>query len=223
MARAPVMQVTHTPYIGLIYLGRMELSATAKVILGMLAARPRSGYEIKQLVDSSARFFWAASYGQIYPELKRLEDAGLITGSDASHGARQRTVHKLTAKGKRAARDWIATEPQVFELRDEGLLELFFAGSIEPARTPEIARERATQAADTAAQLRSLQVIKGHGQAEGPEHSPDAGSLTVLRYGIEMNEWAAAWFERAADDLERQIAGRDARARDSDPFSVGHG
>ena len=55
----------------------MELSATAKVILGMLAARPRSGYEIKQLVDNSARFFWAASYGQIYPELNRLEDAAL--------------------------------------------------------------------------------------------------------------------------------------------------
>jgi PadR family transcriptional regulator AphA len=186
----------------------MELSATGKVILGMLAARPRSGYEIKQLVDNSARFFWAASYGQIYPELKRLEDAGLITGSDASHGARQRTVHKLTAKGKHAAREWILGEPQVFELRDEGLLELFFAGSIEPARTPEIARERAAKAAGTAAELRSLeQLIEQHGQAGGPEHSPDAGSLTVLRYGIEMNEWAAEWFERAADDLEREIAG----------------
>jgi DNA-binding PadR family transcriptional regulator len=196
----------------------MELSATGKVILGMLAARPRSGYEIKQLVDNSARFFWAASYGQIYPELKRLEDAGLIAGSDASHGARQRTVHKLTAKGKRAAREWIAHKPQVFELRDEGLLELFFAGSIEPSRTPEIARERATQAAGTAAQLRSLeQLIEQKGQAEGPEHSPDAGSLTVLRYGIEMNEWAAEWFERAADDLERE-SGKGARAR---PVSAG--
>ena len=79
----------------------MEPSATAKVILGMLAARPRSGYEIKQLVDNSARFFWAASYGQIYPELKRLKDAGLVAGSDASQGARQRTVYKLTAKGRR--------------------------------------------------------------------------------------------------------------------------
>ena len=187
----------------------MELSATGKVVLGMLAARPRSGYEIKQLVDNSARFFWAASYGQIYPELKRLQDAGLIAGADASRGARQRTVYKLTAKGKRAAREWIAREPEVFELRDEGLLKLFFAGSIEPARTAEIARERAAQAAATAAQLRSLE-SEVHGTDAGDEYSPDSGSLTVLRYGIEMNEWMAQWFERAADDLERQTRAKAA-------------
>jgi DNA-binding PadR family transcriptional regulator len=182
----------------------MELSATGKVILGMLAARPRSGYEIKQLVDSSARFFWAASYGQIYPELKRLEEDGLISGNDSAQGARQRTVYKLTAAGRRAAREWIDGPPQVFELRDEGLLELFFAGSIEPGRAPEIARERAAKAAASAAELRSLEEqIEQKGEQEGPDNEPDAGSLTVLRYGIEMNEWAAAWFERAADKLER--------------------
>ena len=42
---------------------------------------PKSGYEIKGLVDRSTRFFWAASYGQIYPELRRLSDAGLIEGT----------------------------------------------------------------------------------------------------------------------------------------------
>jgi PadR family transcriptional regulator, regulatory protein AphA len=182
----------------------MELSATAKVILGMLAARPRSGYEIKTLVDSSARFFWAASYGQIYPELKRMKNAGLITGADASKGARQRTVYKLTAKGRRAAREWIDGPPQVFETRDEGLLELFFAGSINPARTAEIARERAAMARAKAQALRSVQAqVDDPSVQEGPEASPDAGSLTVLRYGIEQSEWAAKWFERAAEDLER--------------------
>jgi PadR family transcriptional regulator AphA len=182
----------------------MELNATAKVILGMLAARPRSGYEIKTLVDSSARFFWAASYGQIYPELKRLEDAGLITGADASQGARQRTVYKLTAKGKRAAREWIEHRPEVFELRDEGLLELFFAGSIDPSRTAEIARERAAKAARTAGELRGVEEQIEEKRTEGDEFSPDQGSLTVLRYGIEMNEWAAEWFERAAEQLEKE-------------------
>jgi DNA-binding PadR family transcriptional regulator len=192
----------------------MEPSATAKVILGMLAARPRSGYEIKQLVDSSARFFWAASYGQIYPELKRLEDAGLVAGSDASQGARQRTVYKLTGKGKRAAREWINSEPQVFELRDEGLLELFFAGSIEPSRTAEIARERAEKAASTAAQLTELEgMVKRLERDGGPDYSADAGSRAVLRYGIEMNEWAAEWFERAARDLERETAATGAAGR----------
>jgi DNA-binding PadR family transcriptional regulator len=43
----------------------MELSATAYVILGMLAWRPMSGYDVKAIVDKSTRHFWAASYGQI--------------------------------------------------------------------------------------------------------------------------------------------------------------
>ncbi len=181
----------------------MELSATGKVILGMLAARPRSGYEIKQLVDNTARFFWAASYGQIYPELKRLEKEGLISGSDSANGKRQRTVYKLTAAGKRAAREWIDRPPEVFETRDEGLLELFFAGSIDPGRTAAIARERAARAAASAAELRAIQdQLEEKGRHEGPDHEPDAGSMTVLRYGIEMNEWVAEWFERAAEDLE---------------------
>lgn len=192
----------------------MELSATAKVILGMLAARPRSGYEIKQLVDQSARFFWAASYGQIYPELKRLEQAGLVTGSEASQGARQRTIYRLTPEGKRAAREWIEQAPQTLELRDEGLLGLFFAGSINPARSPEIARERAAIAREKAAELRAIQeMVDGPAENGAPEGEPDAGSLTVLRYGIEMSEWTAEWFERAAEELEREVAGEPRAAR----------
>ena len=192
----------------------MELSATAKVILGMLAARPRSGYEIKQLVDSSARFFWTASYGQIYPELKKLETAGLIAGDDTSTGARQRTTFKLTADGKRAAREWIGTPPEVLEIRDEGLLKLFFAGSINSKRAAEIARERAAISRGKAAQLRAIEAATDDAGRpnEGPEAEPDAGSLTVLRYGIEMSEWAADFFERAASELDHERSGAVAAA-----------
>jgi DNA-binding PadR family transcriptional regulator len=185
----------------------MELSATAKVILGMLASQPRSGYEIKQLVDGSARFFWAASYGQIYPELKKLEEAGLVTGADSSQGARQRTTFKLTAAGRRAARDWIDSPPEVLEMRDEGLLKLFFAGSIDPERAAQVARERAAISRAKAAELRAIsEQIEETGAPAGPEAVPDDGSLAVLRYGIEMSDWTAGWFERAAEDLEKQTA-----------------
>jgi DNA-binding PadR family transcriptional regulator len=178
------------------------------VILGMLAARPRSGYEIKQLVDSSARFFWAASYGQIYPELKRLESAGLIAGDDSSQGARQRTTFRLTAAGRHALREWIERPAEVLEMRDEGLLKLFFAGSIDPKRAAEVARERAAISRAKADQLRAIwDAVEEAGQPEGVASEPDVGSLTVLRYGIEMSEWTAEWFERAAEDLERDEAG----------------
>ena len=78
----------------------MELSATAYVILGMVSREARSGYEIKALVDGTTRFFWAASYGQIYPELKRLAAAGLIEGVDAPRGERKRTVYAITPRAK---------------------------------------------------------------------------------------------------------------------------
>ena len=68
----PLCDQDHTPrYIGAIYIGLVELSPTAKVILGTLRMRPRSGYEIKGFIDKSTRFFYSAGFGSIYPELKR--------------------------------------------------------------------------------------------------------------------------------------------------------
>ena len=83
--------------------GYMEVSSTGYVILGMLGKGPMSGYEIKALVDRSTRFFWAASYGQIYPELRRLAAAGLIEGEARPTGGRKRTVYHLTGTGRQEA------------------------------------------------------------------------------------------------------------------------
>ena len=49
-------------------------SAVTPVVLGMLWHGPLSGYDIKRAVERSTASFWRASYGQLYPELKRLAD-----------------------------------------------------------------------------------------------------------------------------------------------------
>ena len=61
-----------------------SLSPTARVILGFLFLGEETGYDIKQVTDRSTRYFWGASYGQIYPELRRLEAAGLVRSRQSS-------------------------------------------------------------------------------------------------------------------------------------------
>ena len=78
-----------------------SLSPTARVILGLLNFEPRTGYDIKRVTDRSTRFFWGASYGQIYPELRRLEAAGLVE-------QRRRKLAALRDEGMHHVPPWIA-------------------------------------------------------------------------------------------------------------------
>src|SRR2546421_2560446 len=99
-----------------------DLNPTARVILGMIAVGQRTGYDIKQLVDKTTRHFWAASYGQIYPELRRLEAEGLVRGTPEPSGGRARTVLEMTDAGEAALREWLCdSDEPTYELRDEGM------------------------------------------------------------------------------------------------------
>lgn len=173
----------------------MDLSATAYVILGMVSREARSGYEIKAAVDGSTRFFWAASYGQIYPELKRLSEAGLIEGVDASQGDRKRTRYGITADGRAELKDWLRKPPETAEMREEGLLKLFFSGVLKPAEAVETLRTMRANRLELTERLRSLEPEKVEADSEDPF------PLMVLRSGIEFNEWFADWCGRMETQL----------------------
>lgn len=172
-----------------------ELNATAYVILGFVRKGPKSGYEIKALVDNSTRFFWAASYGQIYPELKRLSEAGLIVGAEQPTGGRRRTVYEITADGEEALRAWLRQRPETFEMRDEGLLKLFFADALPRTEAVEILRAMRAQRLAVNERLREIKDLKLKGEVEDPF------PLIVLEGGLEFSEWFADWCER----MEAQI------------------
>jgi PadR family transcriptional regulator AphA len=166
-------------------------NGTSYVILGMLGWRPMSGYEIKSIVDKSTRLFWAASYGQIYPELRRLSEQGLIEGKSDPTGGRQRNVYAITAAGRSALEAWLATEPEVFEMRDEGLLKLFFAGAGEKESAIGTLAAMRRRSLDKLAELRVIE-----------KAAPEGFVGMALSYGIEMCEWQADWCERMAAELE---------------------
>ncbi|HSI80806.1 MAG TPA: PadR family transcriptional regulator [Solirubrobacterales bacterium] len=188
----------------------MELSPTAYVILGMLRHGGRSGYEIKQAVDRSTRFFWAASYGQIYPELRKLAKAGLVEGEARPQGGRKRTVYRLTSAGRRALRDWLAVEPELLELRDEGLLKLFFADAADPGRAVEILDAKRRLHERKLGLLREVEPVAS-GRVE-----VDPYPYLVLRYGLEFNQWIVDWCERAKAELDAAGEAAETPRRKSD-------
>ncbi len=174
----------------------MKMTAVTPVLLGLLAMRPRSGYDIKTIVDRSTRFFWAASYGQIYPELKRLEEEGLVEGEDRPNGGRSRRVYSLTPAGHEALLDWMQSEITTIELRDESLLRLFFADAVPVEDALQLLEGRKHGHEEYLEVLRAIQALPG-----GPD--PTFVDL-VLRWGIDFNEWGARWCEEQLKQLRAQ-------------------
>ena len=178
-----------------------RLSGTALVVIGLLALRPRSGYEIKQTIDKTTRFFWNASYGQIYPELRRLAAAGLVEGEAAPRGGRARTVYALTGEGRRRLEEWLGEPDFRVDIRDEGLLKLFFADLLPGEAALGLLRVRRAAHERILEQLRQ---IESGPQFVGGRAYPDV----VLSYGIGFHSWAVGW----CDEMERRLAREAAKA-----------
>jgi DNA-binding PadR family transcriptional regulator len=177
-----------------------QLTPTARVILGMLGLGARTGYDIKQVADASTRFFWGASYGQIYPELRRLAEAGLVEAEDDPAGGRKRTAYRLTDAGRKALYQWLLSDaPTEFAMRAEGLLKLFFGGLLEPPQVLENVRAWRRDLEQSVAFFRS--------EIE-PRASGTGYPELVYRYGLELLEWNVDWCKRAERRLSREARPR---------------
>ena len=182
------------------YRGDMSsLTPTARVILGMLALGARTGYDIKRAIDLSTRFFWGASYGQIYPELHRLEERGLVEATSDPKGGRRRTSYSLTSAGEAALRGWLRDDSSfLFETRDEATLKLFFGDLL--GKDDVVANLRAKEAWCE----RSLELFRGieprarTGFFEDDQLYP----YVSLLYGIELLEFMRDWCVRTAAGIE---------------------
>ena len=104
-----------------------------EVLLGLLTIEPMSGYDLGQVIRDSVGHFWNESYGQIYPNLKRLAEAGQVTAqTERQKGKPERHVYSITKKGRKRLAAWLEVAPQPEIPRNELLLKLFFGAQISP-------------------------------------------------------------------------------------------
>ena len=115
-----------------------DLPVTAYAILGLLTFGDElTGYEIKQRADVTLRFYWVSpAMSQIYTELRRLADHGLVRADSRADGGRDVTTYAITAAGQAALREWMDTTPAGFPvLKHTVLLRLLVGHVTEPEQT----------------------------------------------------------------------------------------
>ncbi len=119
------------------------LSPTSYLVLGLLAREgPSSPYDLKRLVAATVGNFWTFPHALLYAEPARLVKRGLATETQEEHGRRRR-VFTITEAGGHALRAWLERPSRLpTELRDRGLLQLFFADLGSSDAQDLIAREQ---------------------------------------------------------------------------------
>jgi DNA-binding PadR family transcriptional regulator len=77
-------------------------------LLAVLTSEPMSGYDLVKYFDGSVAFIWSAPHSQIYPELRRMEDMGLLSSTEVPRGKRaQKRVYELTSDGYAELQKWM--------------------------------------------------------------------------------------------------------------------
>jgi DNA-binding PadR family transcriptional regulator len=121
----------------------ISLTPVSYLVLGLVGEMQAcTPYEMKQFVSRSVGYFWTFPHSQLYAEPSRLAAAGLLDEEVEPTGRRRKT-YRLTRQGRAALARWLA-EPSSdpTEIRDLGLLKLFFGGQTGSAERRALAAEQ---------------------------------------------------------------------------------
>ncbi|WP_405997514.1 PadR family transcriptional regulator [Streptomyces sp. NBC_00829] len=163
-------------------------------LLGLLADRDASGYDLLKLFETSLSSAWPATQSQIYTELTKLADAGLITVT--AQGPRGRKEYALTDAGLAELRHWLTETTPAQHARSDLLLRVFFLGVL----TPEQGRTYLQWLADVSAQgYERLQAIEE--TADWDEGALSVHGRIALEYGLRFNTMRREWAEWATRQL----------------------
>lgn len=198
-----------------------RLTTTSYAILGLLAFRDWSAYDLTGYMRTSAvRACWPRTESRLYQEPKNLVAHGLARVSTERTGGRKRAVYSITEKGLRALRSWHdeAVEPR--QIQDEMLLRLFLG---DEATVPQLRAAIRSEFANLGVQVDRVMEFAPR-VAEGDSIFPERlhfsalaarHQIGIMRARVDYlrwaDEWLASWEDTGLDDgkRERSIAELD--------------
>jgi DNA-binding PadR family transcriptional regulator len=162
-------------------------------VLGLLATQPATGYDLAQKFDRSLANAWHASHSQIYPELARLQEEGMV--EVVGEGPRRSRTWAVTEQGREELRRWMVEIEPSRSQRSETAVRWFLLALLAPAdRRVALERELAFAAEETA---------RLEGIAELLDAAPGPGPFRpTVDLGLRVGAVVRAWLQEQLDALE---------------------
>jgi PadR family transcriptional regulator, regulatory protein AphA len=179
--------------------GLPELTTTSYAILGLLAIKPWSTYELAKHMQRDLRFMWPRAESNLYAEPKKLIAHGFASASSEPRGRRRRTVYSITAAGREALAAWIELPAAESRWESEAIVKLLFATSGSPEHLLEHLRRFREHAG---ARWRAVEAIFRPYLA-GDEPFPDRTHVNVLAATLVLAtaRAEAEWADRAIEEV----------------------
>lgn len=177
-----------------------DLTPTSYAILGLLAIRPFTTYELARQMGRSLNQWWPRARSKLYEEPKKLVAHGLATASRDRVGKRPRTIYTITVKGRRALGAWLKIPGQGPSLEFEQLTKIFLADQ---------GKSKDALATLEAAWVWAAEQMSGFAEAarpyltdEGPFPERLATNMVVSRFLLDFYEVVRRWAEWAREVVE---------------------
>ncbi len=172
-------------------------------ILGFLAYKPLSGYDLKNAFDSSVRHFWPANQSQIYRTLAGLNEAGLVEQEVIERDDRlDLKIYHITEPGREELHRWLSTPLPTQDFREPFLIQVYFAGMLTDEEFGHLLQDGIQSLEAMVAQY--VTAFKSY-QDRLSTHEERRGfflSVLTLEYGLTSNLASLEWLKGVAERVK---------------------
>jgi DNA-binding PadR family transcriptional regulator len=164
------------------------------IILGLLMEGDMSGYEMKKTIDMSVGLFYKASFGSLYPALKRLADKKWVSVTEEEGSTKNKKIYSLLPAGRSSFLLWLK-EP-IEHSRNEFLLKVFFYDYLdEPTRNFRLGeyQEKLNQ---EIGRLQAVEEVVEGELSQIPNPEKHYFRVSVLSYGKHFFNMEKEYIER---------------------------
>lgn len=173
-------------------------------ILSLLADADYTGYDLSKAFDASLTYVWAASQSQVYPELHKLAENGLVEGVEVpQQGRPDKRVYRITDAGRAALVEWAGREPGTFTIRDPFQLQVINAGRLPPDRARALLQEQRRLLGRRLDILRTIRdQLEAIGHTGGEPYNDKLGWRLTVEAGLRTGESYQEWCDWAIEQID---------------------